>query len=310
MRIKLEFLLVCFFAASCGAVREILSRDALCTVAARDRAWTRELTTCEGRSCFEQAFGKMLWQMSEKAARLRLAPYPDVTAPAGKNRWTRGFGCEKNVDFWECMYGKPVPYPNCDGHVHVRDVRVLRAAYLFNWLLYTTKQRLSFLPFPVPITNASVHVRLGDSCEVRVDRPRPKSGKMWGTGRRHCVSPLVHARVARQVLSPRVVLHLATDDEKAVQTFRNASGGRRVIVSDEKSEKRRWYEKSEWIEFRKDVAPDAAALSVNDLVFLSHGQYFVFSACGYYAHVAHAIASFRHGRWLESTSVDECVGPR
>jgi hypothetical protein len=250
----------------------------------------------------------MLWQLAEKAVRHKLVLYPNVTVQSSENRWTKDLGCEK-MTFWECMYGMPIEYPDCEGHSTVADVRTLRAAYVYNWLLFTTTFKSLFLPFPTPIVNVSVHVRMGDACEITTRDLRPKKGNMWSTGRRHCAHPQKYAFIAKKIFSRTAaapVVHLATDDEEAVVIMNRTRF--RVITSNDTAN-RDWYNNSEWVENRKYVDTNAVLLSVADIRFLSYGQYFLFSACGYYATVAYNIASFRHGRWLRAFSVDECHPP-
>lgn len=284
-------------------------RNAMCTLQHEHTSpWTESHITCEDRRCSKQAFGKMLWQMANKAVASKLVVYPNITMRASENRWTKGLGCGAERTFWDCLYGKPKTYDDCHGYEIVTDTTTLRAAYLYAWLMFTESHHVPLVERVDRgrVENVSMHIRLGDACQKTVRAERPKGGNMWNTGVRHCVDPRRYLSVLNKLfrdgLEKPVVL-LATDSDRAVRVIRT---GRFVVLTSDDAASRAWYERSTWIENRVDVDDASVMLSVADLRFLALGQFFIFSACGYYARTAYTLASFYRGRFLDAYSVDEC----
>lgn len=151
--------------------------------------------------------------------------------------------------------------------------------------------------------NVSVHIRLGDACDVAVDEERPKTGNMWRTGKRHCVSPRAYYSAMKKMRGNPTVL-LASDDDDAIRLFKR--GTFKVIVNEETRE---WFSsgRKTWVENRHTVDKKAVLVSLADLRLLAHGQFFIASACGYFFRVAYDVASFRHAHFLYGHSVDECA---
>tara|TARA_B100000683_G_C12466220_1_gene546077 strand:- start:17 stop:880 length:864 start_codon:yes stop_codon:yes gene_type:complete len=272
----------------------------LCHLANRTGAWP-ERPLCENRLCYDHALGKMLFQLSRQAIGHGRSSTPTTYAHE-LNHWTKHSRCRRGESFWTCLLGESRwsgrEGRGCD-RVHATPSTLdLQAGLLFLWI----GQGKSLNPAAGRV--CSVHIRQGDSCDVKVATERPKTGRVWGSpGGRRCVHEDVYVKLVQNMTCDTILV--ASDSTRAVQRIDGAFRGR---VRYNAFTRAGYTHGKGWIENRKDLASDyLIRMSLLDMRLLLDGDTFLMSKCSYYSKVAWMAASFRRGRWLPYHSVDECA---
>jgi hypothetical protein len=311
--------------SSKNGLRRIDRVAAICSLMAFNRSWNEDRLMCLGVPCITKAAGLMLNGLSHAAVEGEVGLIPPPTPRHTDVFWTRGMPCW-GKSAWECLFGKSLSYRlDCGASsggappVRVTDTNTLRAAWLFTWLLHTTKMEIPWSNAKSP--DWSVHIRKGDSCGVTVYEERSvKHGGQWEGGYRRCIHESVYVRHLLGVIQGsarnQTRVFLATDSSDALAAMRASFR----IVSNS-GDRQRLYGLNEggaaqliagmrgteaWPERRRDNREEAMALTLADIRLVTAGQQFLSSKCSNFAQLAWLVASFRHGYWLPHHSVDEC----
>ncbi len=311
--------------------------------------------------CVNLTLPRLLLAVAKRISVMRPPSWNISSRPAGIDRWAKPLGCAE-ADSWSCMFGRRqhAPPSRCKPGFALRSAyrnRTLAALLVLRRIVLDGSRESPLLsPGPelphwmeapprrpwgsgtVTLINVSLHVRMGDSCDL-VENRTLHDVPSWtstsgGSARvtRRCVHPLVYVRQLRATVltlwaeNATLVesVLLATDSTEAASSFRDASlfdgllpadvPAPRVVMRsldraqfDYRPGRGRSSAPTRWIEHRRNLSASVTVSALEDLRLLSRGHFLVAAMCSHFAVVVWNLMVARHARTLPFESVDSCV---
>ena len=242
------------------------------------------------------------------------------TSPA-ESIWAKHLDCTPNASEWECLYGarhskgvyrsegeiEHQSFSKNEEHrianelwmgrtQHFDDSTVLIVAGWISRLaipLNACENNRNCIDIPTRFVQniartkspvyLSLHVRMGDACDQRVNERPAFTGDIWRTGRRSCVLPIAYGPILRSMQERYNVtdILLATDSQEVIDWAVNTTNYNWHFLDFDRGRLGR--SDKGWIEYRTDIGRIETESALMDIELLSKGHVFVGGLCSHFS---------------------------